>query len=162
MKKCSISGCENKYRSIGLCSSHWKINKKYGTPTPICWCGEPAHTFGGNRGSSVLCKTHTLYERLWEYVDIRTDKECWEWNGSKAPGGYGVMWWNGELLRATRIILGLFDKEYINKGSRFALHTCDNPSCVNPKHLFTGSPMDNVEDMFNKNRQQNYDLRSKK
>ena len=81
MRTCSISGCDNKLRSKGLCSGHWKINKKYGTPTPLCWCGEPADT-KTSKGASKFCQIHTLTFRYWEYVDIKDTEECWEWKGS--------------------------------------------------------------------------------
>ena len=147
---CSISGCTNKYRSIGLCSSHWKINKKYGTPTPLCWCGEPAQTNGGNQGASLRCKEHTLADRFWDYVDIKGKDECWEWKGSKTAANYGLMWFNGELQYAHRLSLEMDGRPVPSKW--YACHRCDNPPCVNPKHLFPGSPRDNSLDMVSKNR----------
>jgi hypothetical protein len=150
MAACSISGCDNKLRSRGLCSSHWKINKKYGTPTPICWCGEPAQTFAGNKGASVFCKEHALLNRFWGYVDVKSDEECWLWVGSKTTAGYGVMLWDGVEKYAHRISLELDGRPVPFRWH--ACHTCDTPSCVNPKHLFPGTPRDNVQDMVSKKR----------
>ncbi len=48
MKSCSVTGCDNKYVAKGFCSTHRKINKKYGTSTPTCWCGEFSQTSTGN------------------------------------------------------------------------------------------------------------------
>ena len=150
MPTCKVSGCDNKYRSKGLCSGHWKINKKYGTPTPLCWCQEPAHTNGGNQGASPLCYKHTLTKRFWDYVDIQSENDCWEWKGSKTKSNYGLMWWNGKLHYAHRISLSILNdlSEELQ-----ANHHCDNPSCVNPKHLYAGTQMENMMDMVSRNRQ---------
>jgi hypothetical protein len=144
-KKCSVTGCDVKYRAKGLCATHWKINKKYGTPTPLCWCGEPAQTNAGNHGISVECKQHTLITRFWDNVNVGSDDECWEWQGSRTEAGYGLMWYDGKLRYAHRIAIDL-------EGDLFACHKCDNPPCVNPNHLFVGTQKDNVQDMLSKGR----------
>ena len=149
-KTCKVSGCENKYRSIGLCSTHWKINKKYGTATPLCWCGEPAQTRVGSYASSLLCKSHTLTERFWGYVDIRNPEECWEWKGTRTAANYGLIWWNDGLQYAHRLSLELDGRPVPVRWH--ACHTCDNPPCVNPNHLFPGTPRTNVQDMILKGR----------
>lgn len=149
MPMCSVSGCDNKYRSIGLCSTHWKINKKYGTPTPVCWCGEFVQTNAGNRGASMLCSSHTLWQRFWSYVDICDENQCWEWIGSRTEAGYGIIWWEGKLTYAHRLSVG-FDTD--NMHLLQANHHCDNPPCVNPKHLYIGTQQDNMIDKVSRNR----------
>ncbi len=151
MAKCSITGCQNKYRAIGFCSSHWKIFKKYGSATPVCFCGELAHTNAGNRAFSLLCKTHTLLERFWENVDVKGEDDCWEWKAAKTSAGYGVMYWNSENTYAHRLSLELDGKSIPDRFH--ACHSCDNPSCVNPKHLYAGSPQQNMNDKVSRNRQ---------
>lgn len=149
MNKCKIPGCNNKYRSIGLCSSHWKINKKYGTPTPICFCGEPSQTFAGADQANGLCKFHFFEKRYWENVDKKDENSCWEWKGSKTPAGYGNIYYDGKLRYAHRLALEFVGKKGKNK---FACHKCDNPSCVNPNHLYFGSAYDNNRDTVRRNR----------
>lgn len=145
-----ISGCDNKYRAIGFCGTHWKIYKKYGSATPTCFCGELSHVNAGNRGGSLLCKSHALLERFWENVDVKGEDECWEWTAAKTTAGYGVIYWNSENTYAHRLSLELDNRPI---PARFhACHKCDNPPCVNPKHLFVGSPRENMLDKVSKGR----------
>lgn len=151
MKKCLVNECNNKYKSIGLCSSHWKINKKYGTPEPKCFCGKAVQTFAGNIGARMLCNWHSFENRYWENVNKKTINECWEWIGSKTSAGYGIIFFNGKSIYAHRAIFLLLQKNNIAE-ELIVCHKCDNPSCINPKHLFIGTQKDNIEDMINKKR----------
>lgn len=81
---------------------------------------------------------------------------CWEWQASKDKDGYGGFWAGKELgkeheIRAHRASW-LIHKGKIPDDSLIC-HTCDNPSCVNPDHLFVGTPMDNMQDKIKKGRQ---------
>jgi hypothetical protein len=150
-KQCSVTGCDNKYIAKGLCSTHRKINKKYGTSTPTCWCGEFSQTNAGNKRFSSLCKQHFFLERFWENVKVGLENECWEWQGSKTQAGYGNIILDGKVHYAHRLSLE-FSGEVIPPRYH-ACHKCDNPSCVNPNHLFVGSPRENMLDKVSKGRQ---------
>ena len=93
----------------------------------------------------------TKIERIFSKVKYSDD--CWEWQGSRNPQGYGVLW-NGEKnVRAHRWFF-----EYLRDtklGKLQCCHHCDNTSCVNPFHLFAGTSKDNAMDMVNKKRQNN-------
>lgn len=80
---------------------------------------------------------------------------CWEWEGSRNPQtGYGQLssWEDGKrkLYTAHRVSFSAHFGE-IPKGLQ-VLHRCDNRPCFNPVHLFLGTQLENVEDMFAKGR----------
>jgi len=72
--------------------------------------------------------------------------DCVEWKAGKTAGGYG--WWRGKY--AHRIAFEAFVGP-IPEG-QCVCHHCDNPSCINPMHLFLGTKADNNRDMFAKGR----------
>ena len=91
------------------------------------------------------------YER-WLSKVKKTDS-CWVWTGNKCRGGYGQFrrkignkW---VMFKAHRYAYEYF-KGPIN--SLLVCHYCDNPSCVNPEHLWLGTAKQNTKDMLNKNR----------
>jgi hypothetical protein len=77
-----------------------------------------------------------LMDRLWEKVDVRGDDECWEWQASKIRGGYGeIMVRNDPLKRsvAHKVVYEALVGP-VPEGMELD-HLCNNPACVNPRHL---------------------------
>jgi hypothetical protein len=102
-------------------------------------------------------------EILWSKVDKKTEDECWNWLGYKNGGQYGRTWINDRGYYAHRVIFDLVYPNTITLSAPkdsdeigFLLHTCDNPSCCNPKHLFVGTHADNMADKVAKQRQKKF------
>src|SRR5262249_45155763 len=91
----------------------------------------------------------TVAERFWPKVDRRGPDECWPWLASKDGNGRGEIWVNGHHVKAPRIAGGLEHGQPCP--SEFdACHSCDNPACVNPKHIWLGTAKDNALDASQK------------
>lgn len=82
---------------------------------------------------------------------INKTPTCWEWTGAKNNKGYGCLAVNKQKWLAHRLSYTI-TKGQIPAG-QIICHTCDNPHCVNPQHLFAGTHTDNIKDMLTKNRQ---------
>lgn len=82
---------------------------------------------------------------------IKYVQDCWIWIGTtRGHMGYGAFHFNDKMEGAHRASFNIFNGP-ITPGSQ-VLHTCDNPKCVNPKHLFLGTNQDNVNDKMAKGR----------
>jgi len=135
---CCIKGCDREAAALGLCINHWRRNRQYGSPV-----ARKSHA-GMFRGLSV--------DERFDLQVVRRDG-CWGWRGSKDQDGY-------PSFRAT------FDGVTYNRAHRYSyvrhtgehpgssqvLHSCDNPTCCNPDHLFLGTCADNMADKVAKGR----------
>ncbi len=100
--------------------------------------------------SNTITNDSTIQQRFWSKVDKLGPDECWNWLASKRTAGYGHFRL-GKTMKSAHRISWLFVHGPIPEGM-FILHICDNPSCVNPDHLFLGTHQDNADDKVNKGR----------
>ena len=86
------------------------------------------------------------------YSNCYQDDEsgCWRWTGTKHYSGYGCFRVLGKMWRAHRLSWVIHNG--IIPDELCVLHRCDEPECVNPKHLFLGTQKDNLYDCINKGR----------
>jgi hypothetical protein len=98
--------------------------------------------------------------RFWKYVD-KIDGQCWEWLGARMTerspgvGNYGILWdktveSSFQNISAHRLSYQLHHGAISD--NMHVCHTCDNPPCVNPDHLFLARAADNMRDKFAKMR----------
>lgn len=106
-----------------------------------------------NKGTKGLMKNprkKNIEEDVWKHIDKKGEDDCWEWMGYKNQDGYGQMKINYKTCHVHRLVYKQTRGSIPNKIC--VLHTCDNPSCCNPKHLWLGNHDDNMRDKKEKGR----------
>lgn len=93
----------------------------------------------------------TLHHRFWDKVGVGKPDECWPWLGGEHTAGYGGFSAPGIGKRTHRIAVALVADEPV-AAHLVVCHSCDNPGCCNPNHLFVGTHQDNRRDCNSKGR----------
>ena len=103
---------------------------------------------GGGEGEGTQ-----IDKTFWNKVEVRGPDECWPWQAASTTKGYGI-YTRGKLGKR-RVYAHRYAYEMLVgpiPDGMFCMHKCDNPSCVNPKHLTVGTCSDNLRDMVMKGR----------
>jgi hypothetical protein len=100
---------------------------------------------------SILPLSDKDIKRFWKYVDKRGENECWLWKAFVQCDGYGQFSLNGRKYRSHRVMWSIHHNKEIPP-KLCICHHCDNPSCVNPYHLFLATQQENMDDMVRKGR----------
>lgn len=129
-ERCKVEGCDREWRTRGWCAAHY--NHWYTTGI------EPTQPF-------------TDKGRFYKFVTPGAPDECWEWQGSIKPSGYGRFRYQGRPSYGAHRASYLFHKGDIPEGL-MVRHRCDNPPCVNPNHLEVGTVLDNARDAVERDR----------
>lgn len=90
------------------------------------------------------CRSYSA-SRFWSRVDSSGGPDaCWPWQGELNDNGYGRLRFGGKMEVAHRVAYELTHGAI--PAVRFVCHSCDNPPCCNPAHLWVGTAIDNLRD----------------
>lgn len=133
--KCRIPDCEKRVsvKVHELCGMHYRRWQRY---------GDTGH---------VQRITGDDVRRFWSYVEKGKPDECWVWGGNTDKQGYGRFQLGRRSMGAHAYSLEI-SSDKVRPDDLNALHSCDNPPCVNPNHLRWGTHQDNSNDAIDRGR----------
>jgi hypothetical protein len=81
-------------------------------------------------------------KRFWQAIIKRGENDCWEWTRCHDKDGYPIFHVTGKWIKAHRLLCKLT----YGRSGKMTCHTCHNPGCMNPKHLYPGNGKMNSQD----------------
>src|SRR3990172_6926022 len=157
--ECGCGGGTGGYKYTYKRGGIKKQKVKFRQPTPTlceCGCGGKTTVINGRNKQFItghnMMNRCSIESRFWIKVKKgEEESECWNWIAYKNPKGYGCFGLNGNKIILSHRYSWIFCFGPIPYGFN-VLHKCDNPACVNPKHLWLGTLTDNNHDMCRKGR----------
>lgn len=134
----------NEHKICASCAS------AFSKPPKATWERWHAQRFCSVECSRKSIKHGDALERLLKWSIPEPNSGCWIWLGNIDRAGYGVIVIGGKRFHAHRLSYSLHKGELAS--GLGALHHCDMPICVNPDHLYSGTPADNARDRVSRNR----------
>lgn len=134
---CRIDGCTRPRRARGLCSAHAYRLKVHGI------LGGPI----ADQRPQGMTPEETF---RWFMPGTPPESGCWEWPHTLNSHGYGRLWMSGEDTGA-HVLSFIVHHGPVPKGL-VVRHSCDNPPCVHPDHLLSGTVIDNIRDAMERGR----------
>lgn len=103
-------------------------------------------------GAAKTAEAEAARKPMSDLFDMKVDRsgDCWLWTGLVDKDGYGLFPYARHQYRAHSVALTL-DGRPVPSGM-YACHTCDNPRCVRPSHLYAGTPLQNMTDAVERGR----------
>ena len=161
---CICQRCGSHYRvrpsksESKFCSRDCKYQHSKNQKACTCLqCGESFSRRASRKGGkfcSRKCKVASEFVavelRFFRHIGKKQANGCIHWSGKTNVHGYGVIESIIKKLRSNRVAYELCVGPI--PAGLHVLHHCDNPLCINPTHLFTGTHQDNMRDMNEKGR----------
>jgi len=111
-----------------------------------------------SRKCSAIYRWSLIYDIYHDFLQnkikqntILDEKGCWNWQKSKSKSGYPKITYRNKTLRGNRVSYLVFKGDI--KDGLLVCHTCDNPACLNPDHLYLGDSQTNCDDKAKRERQ---------
>lgn len=104
--------------------------------------------------NTIAISFETISQYAGQFADryeVGEPDECWNWIPAPNKAGRGLFHFNYQTEYAYRVSFVLHNQRDLHKGE-LVRHTCDNPLCVNPHHLLTGTQKDNMQDALARGR----------
>lgn len=131
---CSVDGCEKVVHARGYCPAHYQRWRVTGDAQP----DKPLVSYQWGVDAET---------RFFNAVDDSAGEDgCHPWVAARDSNGYGRFRVGENVVLSTRWILGHLRGRELDPNEH-ACHKCDNPPCVNPKHLYIGTHADNMRDI---------------